>query len=103
MGLSIMSLIAKILNTYTNSQGDPEIHFVDDLGKEYTLAYRLEWILEYFNCGGGHPLGALSELEERDLEGFLNRMPSSWIDPFFSRYVNADMNWRPVVELEFQN
>jgi hypothetical protein len=99
-----MSLISRILNTYTNEQGDPEIHFVDDLGVEYTLAYRLDYILEYFNCGGGHPLGSLSELEERDLEGFLIRIPYTWIDPFFARYVNADfMNWKAVVELEDAN
>lgn len=96
-----MSRISRILNTYTNSQGDPEIHFMDDLGKEYTLAYRLEWITNYFD---GHPSGSLSEVELADLEGFLETPFGKKIDQFFARYVNADfMKWRPVVELEFQN
>jgi len=96
-----MSRIAKILNTYTNSQGDPEIHFVDDLGKEYTLAYRLEWILNYFD---GHPSGELSELEIVNLAGYLDYGLSPGLNPHFSRYVNADfMKWVAVVELEDAN
>jgi hypothetical protein len=92
-----MSRIAKILNTYTNSQGDPEIHFVDDLGKEYTLAYRLEWILNLFD-------GQLSEVQIDELEYFLFNPFQEKINRYFNEYAAGDVkNWRPVVELEFQN
>jgi hypothetical protein len=100
-----MSRIAKILNTYTNEQGDPEIHFVDDLGFEYTLEYRVEWILAYFSCGGGHPhYGELSHFEEHELYAFCERALDLPINPHFLIYVNADfMRWKAVVELEDAN
>lgn len=97
-----MSQISKILNHYTNEAGVPEIHFEDDLGNEYTLAYQLDWILNYFD---GHPhKGGLTEVEEANLRGFLTIGIMGDIDQNFMRYVNADfMMWRSVVELENAN
>lgn len=96
-----MSRIAKILNTYTNEAGVPEIHFIDDLGIEYTLAYELEWIINFF---AGHPNGELSQVELADLEGFLKGGMAGDLDPNFKRYIQADfMMWRAVVNLEFAN
>jgi hypothetical protein len=94
-----MSRIAQIKNTYTNHAGVPEIHFTDDLGIDYTLAYELDWILNYFD---GHPMGGLSEVAQYNLESFLKY--GGEIDPNFARYVNADfMMWRAVLELENAN
>lgn len=96
-----MSLIAKILNTYTNEQGDPEIHFVDDLGKEYTLAYGLEHIIKYFD---GHPRAEFEEVDRINLEDYFKYGLGGEINPHFKRYIGADiMNWRAVVELEDAN
>lgn len=96
-----MSQIVKILNTYTNEAGVPEIHFVDDLGIQYTLAYELEWIINFFD---GHPMGELSQVEIANLEWFLKSGMTGKIDPKFKRYVQADfMMWKAVVELEFAN
>jgi hypothetical protein len=94
-----MSRIAQIKNTYTNQAGVPEIHFTDDLGIDYTLAFELDWILNYFD---GHPMGGLSEVAQSNLESFLKY--GGAIDPYFARYVNADfMMWRAVLELENAN
>lgn len=96
-----MSQIVKILNTYKTDAGVPEIHFIDDLGVEYTLAYELEWIINFFS---GHPKGELTEVELSNLSDYLNYSLSGDIDPNFKRYVQADfMNWRAVVNLEFAN
>jgi hypothetical protein len=96
-----MSRIAKILNHYTNEAGVPEIHFVDDLGVQYTLAYELDWILNYF---AGHPMGGLSQVMQGNLEDYFKYSMTGDIDPNFRRYVNADfMTWKAVIELEFSN
>jgi hypothetical protein len=94
-----MSRIARIKNTYINEAGLPEIHFTDDLGIDYTLAYSLDWILNYF---AGHPMGGLSQVAQGNLEDFLKY--GGQIDPYFARYVNADfMMWKAVIELEYAN
>lgn len=96
-----MSRITKVLNHYENDNQDPEFHFVDDLGKEYTLSVRLEWIKNYFD---GHPhYGSMSEVELDNLDYFMF-YPYQKMNSFFMRYVNADfMNWKAVVELENAN
>jgi hypothetical protein len=96
-----MSLISKILNHYTNEAGKKEIHFIDDLGFEYTLAYDVDSVFNYFY---GHPSGELSQVEQKNLYDYVKQISLGWIDPMFKRFVNASfMEWRAVVELEHVN